>query len=310
MYRLILYGTLLTVVMIWGLNVTATKILVNYFPPVTMTALRIFVAGLSAILILSIRKKFKTFKKRGMFYIFLVAMFNVVGHQFFLSIGLTKTTASNTGILLGMVPLITSVLAVIFLGDRLTIMKCIGILIGFSGVTFIVIKGSSGFQAISIGDFYIFLSVLAQGISFVLIKKVASQMDGTVMTAWMLLFGSIILFFMGLIKEPSGLMNFSNVTPMVWIIFFSSAVLATGVGHMFYNKILQKIGAAEAAVFINFNPFFALIGAHFFLKEQIFYSQILGFLMVVVGVLFVTGEWGKIRKRRQVKFDGKIRSIK
>jgi hypothetical protein len=46
------YLSLVAIMMIWGLNVIALKILVNHFSPVTLTSFRIFTAGLVVILIL------------------------------------------------------------------------------------------------------------------------------------------------------------------------------------------------------------------------------------------------------------------
>lgn len=40
----------------WGFNVTMTKVLVSYFPTVTMTSFRIFTAAITVIIILFITK--------------------------------------------------------------------------------------------------------------------------------------------------------------------------------------------------------------------------------------------------------------
>jgi drug/metabolite transporter (DMT)-like permease len=283
------YCVLLFVVMMWGFNVVATKVLVSYFSPITMTSFRIFMASIVVILVLRLKKKLQKIKMKDIFYISMAALFNVVGHQLFLSLGLTKTSASNTGLILGMAPLITSIFAFMFLGDRLTILRMIGIMFGFTGITIIIMNGNHDVGAFSIGDFYIFLSVLSQGISFILIRKMANTIDGLVMTGWMLLFGSIVLFSIGLVMEPHGLSSLTHAAPTVWLIFIASAVFATGIGHMLYNHAIQIVGAAESAIFINFSPFFALIASYLFLGEHIFFSQMIGFLIIVIGVVFASG---------------------
>lgn len=101
---------------------------------------------------------------------FLASIFNVVAHHYFLSIGLTETTATNGGLIMGMSPLLTTILAISFLGTPLTLLKTIGLLLGFSGVAFIVLEGSQ-VTGISFGDGYILLSVLTQAVSFILIKE-------------------------------------------------------------------------------------------------------------------------------------------
>jgi drug/metabolite transporter (DMT)-like permease len=283
------YLSLVVIMMIWGLNVIALKILVNHFSPVTLTSFRIFTAGVAVILILFFIGQLRKLTRKEAMYIGTAALFSVVAHHLFLAVGLTKTTASNAGLILGLVPLVTSVLAVVFLGNRFTVFRFIGILLGFTGVVFVVLNGKSGIHHVSIGDFYIFLSVLAQGISFIMIKKATETLDARVMTGWMLLFGSVLLFFISLWMEPDGLSSMTKGTPALWVLFLASAVLATALGHMFYNKAIQQIGAAESAIFINLNPLFSLLGAYLFLGESISHSQIMGFILIVISVILGSG---------------------
>jgi drug/metabolite transporter (DMT)-like permease len=275
---------------VWGLNVIATKIIVTTFYPVTITGLRVFTAGISVFIILTFLKKVRIPTKRELSYILVGAIFNVVGHHYFLSIGLSKTTASNGGLILGLGPILTTIVAFIFLGNKATIFKILGILLGFSGVSFIVLEGDGGISGVSIGDLYVFLSILAQAISFTMIKKASNTLDPRLMTGYMLVFGSIILFIIGLFTEPNGLKNIPDGSSFgVWMIFLGSAVIATAIGHMTYNYAMGKVGVAEASIFINLNPFFALVSAVIFLGEQITFTQIFGFIFILFGVLFGSG---------------------
>ncbi|WP_078547623.1 DMT family transporter [Litchfieldia alkalitelluris] len=301
MSKSVLYSSLLFVTMLWGLNVIATKILVTNFSPVTMTSFRIFTAGIVALLILLLMGKLKKISFLNIRYIFIASLFNVVGHHVFLSLGLTKTTASNAGLILGLSPLISVILSTLILKNKLSIKKAIGVLTGFTGVCFVILNGGDSITSISMGDLFVFLSIATQGFSFVMIKKVTSKLDPTVMTAYMLIFGSLILYIISMIIEPSGLKSMKNGTIGVWTIFFASAIFATGISHMIYNRAIQEIGVAEAAIFINLIPFFALLGSFFFLKETITVLQIFGFLFIVVGVLFGSGALDKKRIFRNNK---------
>jgi drug/metabolite transporter (DMT)-like permease len=297
-----IYMLLVFVMFVWGLNVIATKIMVSIFPPVTITSLRIFTAAISVFIILFLFKKIRIPTKREIIYIFFGGLFNVVAHHYFLSIGLSKTSASNGGLILGLGPLLTAIAAFLFLGNKVTVLRIIGILLGFSGVSFIVLEGHGGMGAVSIGDLYVFLSILVQAISFVMIKKVSNTLDPRLMTGYMLLFGSVILFIISLFKEPNGLEQISKGNFSVWMIFFGSAVIGTAIGHMIYNYAIGKVGVSESAIFINLNPFFTLVSAVIFLGETITFSQILGFLFILIGVLFGSGaaeDYFRDKKRSQ-----------
>jgi drug/metabolite transporter (DMT)-like permease len=297
------YLILFFVMIAWGLNVTATKILVTNFLPVTITGIRVLTAGLTVFLLLFFIKKVRWLTKKEFWYVFVASIFNVVAHHYYLSIGLTGTTATNGGLIMGMSPLLTTILAILFIGAPLTLLRAVGLLLGFTGVAFIVLEGSE-VTGISFGDAYILLSVLTQAVSFILIKRVAHTLDPRLMTGYMMVIGSLFLIVIGLFEEPEGFVGVAeNSTVALWLIYFASACIATAVGHMLYNEAIGKIGASEASIFINLNPFFALVGAFLFLNEKIGFQHIFGFLLIISGVLLGSGAVEEIRNKRLRKKD-------
>nr|WP_042374008.1 DMT family transporter [Neobacillus jeddahensis] len=298
----------------WGFNVIATKIIVTSFKPITITSLRVFTAGICVFIILSFLKKVRLPTKKEAVYITIACFFNVVCHHFFLSMGLSKTTASNGGLILGLSPLLSTIVAFIFLKDRVTLLKIIGILFGLTGVAFIVMIGNKGgISSISIGDIYVFLSIFTQAFSFVMIKKISPTLDPRLMTGYMLVMGSIILFIISLIKEPHGLADIPHGSFGVWMIFLASAIIATAMGHMIYNSSIGKVGVAESAIFINLNPFFSLVGAVLFLNEKISLSHVYGFLFILVGVLLGSGALEEFlhtsRLKKKPFYRGKVKNF-
>ncbi|WP_254842659.1 DMT family transporter [Bacillus sp. MRMR6] len=296
-----IYILLVFVMLSWGLNVTATKIVVAAFLPVTITALRIFTAAIAVFIILFFLKKIRIPTRSELGYIIIAAFLNVVGHHYFLSLGLAKTSASNGGLILGLGPILTTIAAFFFLKTRITFIQLFGIILGLTGVSFIVLIGQGGISTISIGDVYVFISIFTQAFSFVMIKKISNTLDPRLMTGYMLLIGSGILFLISLIQEPNGLSQLQHGSFGIWVIFLSSAVIATAIGHTIYNYAIGKVGVSEAAIFINLSPFFSLVGAAFILGERITMTQILGFLFIILGVLLGSGaleEFSKHIKKR------------
>ena len=114
-------------------------------------------------------------------------------------------------------------------------------------------------------------------------------MNPVLLTGYMLFIGSLVLFVMGLIMEPSGLASLTNTTPYIWVIFLFSAIFATGLGHMVYNYAISQIGAAEASIFLNLNTLFSIVGAALLLGEIIKPVHYLGFILIVSGVILGSG---------------------
>jgi len=288
--------------LMWGINVSALKVIVENFLPITITAIRIFTAGLVVFIILSFANMVRLPKKKEWLYIIGGSLFSVVLHHYFLASGLTLTTATNTGLILGMGPVLTVIFATIILKRKPTKLQFTGFILGFIGVSFTVLSGSDGINAINLGDFYIFLAILAQAISFIVIKKAADTMDPRLFTGYMLVIGSVLIFLISLITEPNGIDSLRNADYTVWLVFLFSAVIATGVGHMAYNYAISQLGPAETSIFLNLNTFFSLIGAAIFLNESIFFTHLIGLIFIVSGVILGSGgleAWMLERRRKE-----------
>ena len=286
----------------WGMNVSALKIVVENFMPITITSLRIFVAALTAFLILICSRLVRLPKQSEWGYIIGGAFLSVVFHHYFLAEGLTKTSATNTGLILGLGPLLTVVFSMIFLKRKPTFIQFIGFIFGTLGVSATVLVGSGGVHSINFGDVNILFAIISQALSFILIKRASETMDPRLLTGYMLIIGSFLLFAVSLWKEPNGIASLIGVSPSVWVVFLFSAVIATGVGHMAYNYAIGQVGPAETSIFLNLNTFFSLIGAALFLNESIIPAHFIGLILIVSGVILGSGgleAWLIQRKRKK-----------
>ncbi|HYK71995.1 MAG TPA: DMT family transporter, partial [Pseudoneobacillus sp.] len=199
-----IYLILVGVMLAWGFNVSILKILVSHVMPVTVTSLRVFTAGIFVLIVLSFMKLVRKPTLNEVKYIIFGGLLNVVSHHYFLSVGLTHTTATNGGLILGAGPLLTAILSSIFLRKKPTVIRALGFLLGSVGVFLTVLSGGKGLSGLSVGDLFVFISILAQAFSFIIISKAAKTLDPRLLTGYMLVFGSIILFLISLVKEPNG----------------------------------------------------------------------------------------------------------
>lgn len=294
------YGLVFLITAIWGLNVVFLKVLVENLPPQTMTAFRIMIAGITAIIIVYFAKSLRALSVREWLYTAFGMIFGVILHHLTLALGLMTTAASTGSLILSLVPLATAVLGVIFLGEQLTKMRVLGFILALAGVFFIQGGSFSGLK-LSQGELLLFTSMFAQAISFIFIKKATATLDSKAVTAIMNLAGSVGLLLIAFIAEPDGLSNMTSASLGVYIVLFTSGIVATGIGHMVFNSAIQKIGASKTAIFNNFVPFFGVLFSVIFLNEMIEPAQLIGFVFIVTGVLFGTGYIERVWMKRQSK---------
>lgn len=274
---------------IWGFNVIAIKIVVSEFPPVTITALRVFIAFIAIVSFILYKKLYRKLARTEWFYVIGIATFGIFGHQFFMSVGLNYTTATNAGIILGASPVVTAIAAAIFLKDELTFLRGLGLVLGFIGVTIIILAGSNEAFKISKGDLFLCITVVVQTVSFILIKKASEKLNTTYLTGITLLLGAFMLLIFSLIIEPNGFSQINEGSGLAWGLFIFSGFVATGLGYLIVNSSIQRIGAGKSAIFLNLSPFFSVISAYFVLHESIYLSHWVGFGFIVIGVLLGAG---------------------
>jgi drug/metabolite transporter (DMT)-like permease len=283
----------------WGVNVSLIKLLINVIPPLVMQGTRIFVAGITLFIILLIWKKKIIYKEMPWKWLLLASFLGVISHHSLLAIGMQSTTTIKTSLILGLAPLITAIIAVLSRSSSLTVISFCGFVIGFVGIVVAVVDNVSEVVAVVSGDFLVLASIIAQAFSFFVIRRITLTIPPLVVTAYLLTIGSIFLMVFNLITNPTSFVAFTQLDATSWGVFLFSAVFATAVGHSMYNSMIKRIGTAETAIFTNLSTIFALTGSAFIIGEEMHLSQVIGCLLIVIGVLIGTGgveEW--LRKRK------------
>jgi drug/metabolite transporter (DMT)-like permease len=289
MTHLRLYILLVVIMFAWGMNVPAMKYLTSQMGPVTMTSLRLFLAGVTVFAILAVFKMIRKPTRAEWPYVIAGAALNVVAHHYLISIGISLTSGTNSGLIIGTSPIMTAIFSLLLLKVSPSKWQWLGFILGFAGVAATVLAGNADASSGSAGDLYVLLAILAQVLSFMVISNVSKTLDPRLLTAYMFLIGSVGIFFISLIQEPGEWRQFAEMEPRFWIVLVGSGILATALGHMLYNHAIGKVGPPKAAIFINLNTFFALLGSAWFLGETITHHHMIGFVVIALGVLLGSG---------------------
>ncbi len=287
--------------LMWGMNLSALKVLVDAIDPVMLTGVRVFVAGVAVLAICKFMGILRLPLKHEWLIIIYISIFNVVLHHSFVAIGLNMTSGVNGALILGLMPLVTVMMTVVILRQKVSSLRTLGFLLGFAGIAVTTLTGEEGLAGISLGDFIVLLGVLVQGFSFVLISKLQPASDPRLITGYMFILGSIFVF---LFSQTLG-SDIAELGKLVdWhlgFVFLFSAVAATAFGHMSYNYAIRKVGPAESAVFINLNTLFAILGASLFLGDVITFYHLIGFMLILTGVFLGTGSLEHMLHKRKMK---------
>lgn len=216
--------------------------------------------------------------------------------------GLNYSQSSEAGILFASTPILTTILASYFLKESTTLKQKFFILLSVFGVVFIfIMKGRSLEVGNVIGITLLMISCLSIAGYSVMARSLTKQFKPINITYFMLGFG--FLFFNGcaisshlyegtLSDFITPLSNPSYILSIVFLGIFASLLTS-----WLSNYILSKIKASQMSVFSNLSTIVSIIAGALFLDERIFWYDILGSILIILGVIG-TNFFGKKIKNR------------
>ena len=199
--------------------------------------------------------------------ILLISSFFGVPVQFLIQFhGLDHTTVSHASLMVGTMPVLLGVAAVLFAGERLGVIGWIALVGSTIGAALIVLGGSRGpatrGQPSLYGDLLVVLS-LCTALSWILLsKKLMKSHSPVVVTAYSILAGTVMLaaWTLGpLLLNPwpehkVAPPPFSHVSPTAWIALAISGLACTATTTFLWNWGIHHVPASRAGVFLNIEP--------------------------------------------------------
>lgn len=275
------YLLLLLCASLYGSNFVLGTLLLREFPALHLSAFRLTVTTLFFVIYALATRRMTRITWRDASYLIPLAIIGMLIHQVTFFTGLLTTDATTSALILSLAPIFTALLARIFLKEPFTLRTVVGSLIALAGVFFVVGKGGLSLH-ITIGIWLMFACMLAFSVFIILMRKLTESMDSFSATAYSTLLGSLLLFPVALWREPN-----AEIHPhwWGWPLLIGSALLIQGICALIWNNQVRKVGAAKASIFLNLQPFVAMIVGYITLGTPITLTQIGGSMLIITGVL-------------------------
>lgn len=270
----------------WASNWIVGRGLHEEIPPMAMT----FYRWLFAIIILApfawrhVRRDWPVIRRyRGV--ILLLGLVGVGFHNALAYLGLHYTTAINGVILNSFIPIMIIALSWIFLRQRLSKLRLLGVAISLSGVFAILSGGDLASLAtleVNRGDLLVMMSMLLWSIYTICLRWKPAGLH-------MLSF----LFVIACIGDAAVLPLYAAETAFGTRMTFSAAHLAAlaGIGlfssvlaYIFWNRGVEQVGASVAGLFLHLMPVFGTLLAWLFLGERLQSFHLVGIALIMVGI--------------------------
>lgn len=296
--RNIIYAIALavTATIIWSGNFIVAKGVNKAIPPVSLNFYRWLTASL--ILFPFAWKKCREewpVVKANLHYLFWVALTGISLFNTFVYVGAHYTSAINLA-LIGTTssPIISILLARIFLHERIGLLKLIGLLLCITGVLYLLAHGdfrNLWHLEFGTGDLWVLLAAFCFSVYNTLVKKKPAKLSP--------LSFLLIVFITGTLLMIPFFFYEINLTPSVqWDGRLVGAVLYLGLGasvicFYIWNIAIGHLGAGRTALFGNLIPVFSSIEAALWLDEDFTVVHGISMVLVFAGIVIANWKHGK-----------------
>jgi drug/metabolite transporter (DMT)-like permease len=284
----LVYLQLLLTALCWGALFHVGRYAVSLMSPLAAAAWRFALAGLIFVPLIAWREgwSFAGIRRHAL-VLGVMSVVGVFGFNAGLFFGLQATSAVNGALIVAVAPALTTVLAAVVHRRRPHMWQVLGLLLGMAGVAVVVSHGSWTLLRhlrLSHGDALVLMAAACWSVYSVLPQRFIRGLSPMQISGSTIIGGAVLMIVLAGATSPD-FMQLPPVNGQLAIVFM--AVFGSVLAYVWWNDGVKTVGAAQAAVFMNFVPVFAaLIGV--LRGEHLAGAQVLGAVLVIAGVLAST----------------------
>lgn len=267
----------LAIIAVWAFNAVAIKWGVGEIPPLFMTLLRFIIVAIVMV-------PFTRISRRQVPLLIKLAFTFGLMHFSLLFMGMTFTDAGTAAIIVQLGTPFAMILAVLFLGEKISLLKVAGVIISLSGMVFL--SGSPSLNSIK-GLIILLLSALGWAITNILIKQNDGLKPGAI-AGWISLFSIPLVGLMSLLFENHQLQALAHASWKGWFAIWYSAILCSVIAYSLWYWLLKLYPVNKIIPFTLLSPALAIIFGVLFAGDQLDIYKIGGALLIISGALFAT----------------------
>lgn len=279
------YGLLLVVVLIWGINWPMNRIGMDYMPALWHSALRMSVGCVFMFGLLIVRGKLTLPQKQDIPLILIIGILQLALFSTCINLGLQYVNPGRSAILVYTVPFWTTPMAMLFLKERLTWFKFIGLILGFLGITILFSPWSMVWTPESLyGNSILLFAAVLFGIAICCTRNLHSTLSPLQLLPWQLLIAAIITLFFATLYEPNPQIVWT-MAPILAMTY--TGILAAGVAYWLITIVGRQLPAITVSLGLLGVPLTGVISSHMILDEPITSSMKVAMICIFIGLIFV-----------------------
>ena len=284
------HAAILTANIIFGLGVPVTKFLLDkWVTPMTYMAARCIGAALIFWVVSLFLPKEKV-ERRDLMVIIVGGLLGFVISQTLTAWSLQFTTPVYYSLIVTLTPIATMLLAAVFLGEKITREKSLGVVLAILGAALMVFVGwQAGVGSNDLlGIILAILSLLTWVVYLLITRKVSQKYTAVTQMKWIFLVSSIAVLPFSWHEFPQtalfgGQFGWDGAAALVFIVVF-----ATVLGYFMIPFAMQFLKATTVSIYTNIQPVVASLVAIAIGQDILTWDKPVAAVLVLLGAWLVT----------------------
>jgi len=276
---------LIVLMSVWGSTFVVVKAAVREFPPLSLAALRFFVAAAVLIPLALARGGFRRLPRpvplgRLAWMGFSGVVLFSVGFNY----ALVHASATQGALIYALQPAAIGLVAVLALAEVPSRRRVAGILLSVLGVALVVASGRADTTSPSplLGALFMLLAVLSWA-GYTVSAKQLAEADQIVVIACVSTLGALLLTPLAALELLGGPWPSPSVSGWLSLLFLG--VVTSALAFIVYGRVLRELDASLVGAYANLDPIVGVLTAVLLLGEALYASQIAG------GIVALSGMW-------------------
>ncbi len=282
----------------WGISYVWTKIVFEYYGPITIMFIRLSISSLLIHIIIRIKGLHEKIDKKDYLSFFIMSFFTPFCYFIGENFGLLYVSPTIAAVIIATIPVFAPILGFIAFREKVNFINALGFIISFLGVTIMILDTDLRFTASPLGVFLLLFAVISALINIVFLKKLTAKYSSITIISVQNFIGAVLFMTVFFIID---FQHFLTITPSISAIgsLLALAVFGSTLAFLFYTSAVRVLGIAKSAIFTNLIPVITTISALIILKESIEFSNILGMSIVILGLMLT--QITSLKKHKKLK---------
>lgn len=287
------HAALVAVQIFFGLFPVLGKLAFEAFAPGAVAAWRIgFGALATGSLALAIHGRRLWPGRRDLGLLALGSLLGISANQLLYLEGLSRSTATNAGLVMCLIPVFTSAIALLARQERFELRRGLGVALALGGaLAWRLAERPELVRAHALGNFLMVLNALCYSAYLVFLRPLTRRHPPLVVLAWVYLCALPLAPFFA---APAELVP-ADAPRRAWLALAYALVFPTFLAYLLNLFALARLSASTTAVYIYVQPLIAALAGYALLGERPTPALGLAALLVFAGIALVAKRSGGSR---------------